>query len=91
MLGFGFAVLLLGPRLLANPRTMKADAHSSSSQANGDHSPAPTHARVKQGRPLSPGPSAVDHQGDSRPPAPKRARKAINCEPCRNSKLKCDR
>ncbi|KAF8227966.1 hypothetical protein L208DRAFT_1490561 [Tricholoma matsutake] len=28
--------------------------------------------------------------GDGRPPT-KRARKAINCEPCRNSKLKCDR
>lgn len=27
---------------------------------------------------------------DARPPT-KRARKAINCEPCRNSKLKCDR
>ncbi|KAF9224345.1 hypothetical protein BS17DRAFT_779660 [Gyrodon lividus] len=27
---------------------------------------------------------------DTRPPT-KRARKAINCEPCRNSKLKCDR
>lgn len=27
---------------------------------------------------------------ENRPPA-KRARKAINCEPCRNSKLKCDR
>ncbi|KAF8845601.1 hypothetical protein BDN67DRAFT_961186 [Paxillus ammoniavirescens] len=27
---------------------------------------------------------------DPRPPT-KRARKAINCEPCRNSKLKCDR
>ena len=28
--------------------------------------------------------------GDTRPPA-KRSRKAINCEPCRASKLKCDR
>ncbi|KAF5387736.1 hypothetical protein D9615_000063 [Tricholomella constricta] len=31
-----------------------------------------------------------DQNGDGRPPT-KRARKAINCEPCRNSKLKCDR
>ncbi|KAF9498391.1 hypothetical protein BDN71DRAFT_1465593 [Pleurotus eryngii] len=31
-----------------------------------------------------------DTQQDGRPPT-KRARKAINCEPCRNSKLKCDR
>ena len=29
-------------------------------------------------------------QPDPRPPA-KRSRKAINCEPCRASKLKCDR
>ncbi|KAH7916140.1 fungal-specific transcription factor domain-containing protein [Hygrophoropsis aurantiaca] len=36
----------------------------------------------------SPPPGSADH--DSRPPT-KRARKAINCEPCRNSKLKCDR
>ncbi|KAM6495681.1 Fungal specific transcription factor domain containing protein [Amanita muscaria] len=31
-----------------------------------------------------------DTPTDGRPPT-KRARKAINCEPCRNSKLKCDR
>jgi hypothetical protein len=31
-----------------------------------------------------------DGPSDGRPPT-KRARKAINCEPCRNSKLKCDR
>ncbi|KAG6919321.1 hypothetical protein DXG01_007454 [Tephrocybe rancida] len=31
-----------------------------------------------------------EQNGDGRPPT-KRARKAINCEPCRNSKLKCDR
>ncbi|TFK29338.1 hypothetical protein FA15DRAFT_582359 [Coprinopsis marcescibilis] len=36
-----------------------------------------------------PGHSA-DQPNDGRPPT-KRARKAINCEPCRNSKLKCDR
>lgn len=39
----------------------------------------------------SPTPGASGEQnGDGRPPT-KRARKAINCEPCRNSKLKCDR
>ncbi|OBZ71773.1 hypothetical protein A0H81_08203 [Grifola frondosa] len=32
-----------------------------------------------------------DPSTDARPNPPKRARKAINCEPCRNSKLKCDR
>ncbi|KAG6866009.1 hypothetical protein C0991_009681 [Blastosporella zonata] len=31
-----------------------------------------------------------EQNGDGRPPT-KRARKAINCEPCRSSKLKCDR
>ncbi|KAJ7667601.1 hypothetical protein DFH06DRAFT_1183020 [Mycena polygramma] len=39
----------------------------------------------------SPAPgSSADHNGDGPRPT-KRARKAINCEPCRNSKLKCDR
>ncbi|OSD01799.1 hypothetical protein PYCCODRAFT_1412051 [Trametes coccinea BRFM310] len=51
--------------------------------------------RTKQARVRSPGHGAPNesHDGpsaDARPP-PKRARKAINCEPCRNSKLKCDR
>ncbi|KIY45983.1 hypothetical protein FISHEDRAFT_48384 [Fistulina hepatica ATCC 64428] len=32
----------------------------------------------------------AESSADGRPPT-KRARKAINCEPCRNSKLKCDR
>ncbi|KAI0733456.1 hypothetical protein C8Q72DRAFT_754676, partial [Fomitopsis betulina] len=41
-------------------------------------------------------PTPPDEDGDrtgseTRQPPPKRARKAINCEPCRNSKLKCDR
>ncbi|KAG1773830.1 hypothetical protein EDD22DRAFT_984110 [Suillus occidentalis] len=34
--------------------------------------------------------SPPPNEHDQRPPT-KRARKAINCEPCRNSKLKCDR
>ncbi|KZT26906.1 hypothetical protein NEOLEDRAFT_1161830 [Neolentinus lepideus HHB14362 ss-1] len=41
----------------------------------------------------SPPPGGSGDQGSTegaRPPA-KRARKAINCEPCRSSKLKCDR
>ena len=49
-----------------------------------------TTAGVVRGR-TSPTPGASGEQGaDGRPPT-KRARKAINCEPCRNSKLKCDR
>ncbi|KAJ7590740.1 hypothetical protein C8J56DRAFT_540993 [Mycena floridula] len=60
-------------------------------------STSPTASRPKAGRysnsagtvrgRTSPVPG--DPNGDSRPQ--KRARKAINCEPCRNSKLKCDR
>ncbi|KAF8656412.1 hypothetical protein AX16_002556 [Volvariella volvacea WC 439] len=41
-------------------------------------------------RPRSPSGPGGDTTGDGRPPT-KRVRKAINCEPCRNSKLKCDR
>ena len=72
----------------------------SSSHTNGDHSPPsaapqPPPPRVKQSRPHSPVPSSSGQQqqsqSEARPPPPKRARKAINCEPCRNSKLKCDR
>ncbi|KIP09834.1 hypothetical protein PHLGIDRAFT_102139 [Phlebiopsis gigantea 11061_1 CR5-6] len=64
------------------------------SQANGgDPATLLAHVRVKHPRPLSPPPPAAHdhHSTDTRPSAPKRARKAINCEPCRNSKLKCDR
>ncbi|KDQ64995.1 hypothetical protein JAAARDRAFT_64792 [Jaapia argillacea MUCL 33604] len=64
-----------------------------------------SNSRSKHGRGSNSGSAAgtvrsrsppVTHAGDQgssesgRPPA-KRARKAINCEPCRNSKLKCDR
>ncbi|EIW62139.1 uncharacterized protein TRAVEDRAFT_163947 [Trametes versicolor FP-101664 SS1] len=60
--------------------------------------PAPASApaaRTKQVRVRSPSGSGANEgnessSADARPP-PKRARKAINCEPCRNSKLKCDR
>ncbi|KAJ7762809.1 hypothetical protein DFH07DRAFT_705596, partial [Mycena maculata] len=38
----------------------------------------------------APGGSSAEQNGDGPRPT-KRARKAINCEPCRNSKLKCDR
>ena len=62
---------------------------------NGSHSPvaSTSQARVKHSRPHSPVLAAADpsQAHDFKPPAPKRARKAINCEPCRNSKLKCDR
>ncbi|GJE84775.1 Zn(II)2Cys6 transcription factor [Phanerochaete sordida] len=71
------------------------DETSPSSPVNGDRASSSTAPgqRVKHARPLSPGPAAADpHSADAgRPTAPKRARKAINCEPCRSSKLKCDR
>ncbi|KAH9943012.1 uncharacterized protein BXZ73DRAFT_87457 [Epithele typhae] len=63
--------------------------------ANATSSVSLSTPRIKQVRGRSPGPSGIHDLMDSggpdvRPP-PKRARKAINCEPCRNSKLKCDR
>ncbi|CAL1702050.1 unnamed protein product [Somion occarium] len=59
-------------------------------QADGESAPT-GQSRHKQPRSHSPGPSSSNHPSGSRPPPTKRARKAINCEPCRNSKLKCDR
>ncbi|KAJ7499349.1 fungal-specific transcription factor domain-containing protein [Mycena latifolia] len=59
----------------AGPRP-KPPKTSSTGTVRGRTSPAPG--------------SSADHNGDGPRPT-KRARKAINCEPCRNSKLKCDR
>ncbi|KAF8556252.1 hypothetical protein OG21DRAFT_1409288 [Imleria badia] len=63
-----------------------ADPSSSSAAVprSKPHRAATTSAAVRSRTSPTPG----DH--DPRPPT-KRARKAINCEPCRNSKLKCDR
>lgn len=63
-----------------------ADPSSSSPAVprSKQHRAATTSAAVRPRTSPTPG----DH--DPRPPT-KRARKAINCEPCRNSKLKCDR
>ncbi|KAI0786459.1 hypothetical protein C8Q75DRAFT_771832 [Abortiporus biennis] len=58
---------------------------------SGNGGVAPGEPRVKHPRSRSPVPSTSQSTiPESRPPT-KRARKAINCEPCRNSKLKCDR
>ncbi|KAF9452002.1 hypothetical protein P691DRAFT_722737 [Macrolepiota fuliginosa MF-IS2] len=68
-----------------------ADDHSSvvsPSSARPKGSRSTTSGTVRQR--TSPPPGTQDQNGDGRPPT-KRARKAINCEPCRNSKLKCDR
>ncbi|GBE79222.1 hypothetical protein SCP_0204190 [Sparassis crispa] len=51
----------------------------------------PAKAGTKQSRMRSPSLSTTAEGSSSRLHAPKRARKAINCEPCRTSKLKCDR
>jgi hypothetical protein len=62
------------------------DDDPTSSQA--PHRPKPPRSATSGAvRPRSP---TNAENGDGRPPT-KRARKAINCEPCRNSKLKCDR
>ncbi|RPD62045.1 hypothetical protein L226DRAFT_535426 [Lentinus tigrinus ALCF2SS1-7] len=70
-----------------------SNGHLSTVAASGPSSGSAP--RTKQVRVRSPGANgtvdSADNGGpDARPP-PKRARKAINCEPCRNSKLKCDR
>jgi hypothetical protein len=67
------------------PDDTNADPPSSSAPRPKQHRPASTTTPSVRSR-TSPPPG--DH--DPRPPT-KRARKAINCEPCRNSKLKCDR
>ncbi|TCD70451.1 hypothetical protein EIP91_003212 [Steccherinum ochraceum] len=67
-----------------------ADSEASSSTSPTVQTAQP---RVKHPRSQSPSNASLPSQtlNDSRPGPPKRARKAINCEPCRNSKLKCDR
>ena len=93
--------LLSPPRSLRPPLHVRMPAtqpgnsngHLSAVAASGSGSqPAP---RTKQVRVRSPGANGVgdsaDNGGSDARPPPKRARKAINCEPCRNSKLKCDR
>ncbi|KIY71772.1 hypothetical protein CYLTODRAFT_418491 [Cylindrobasidium torrendii FP15055 ss-10] len=58
-------------------------------QSSASRSKPPRTGLVTGGiRPRSPT-APGETNGDARPQ--KRARKAINCEPCRNSKLKCDR
>ena len=75
---------------------MADDSNNNLPTAN---STSPTSARPKPVRSSTAGvvrtrspppPGSSTEQSNDRPPT-KRARKAINCEPCRNSKLKCDR
>ncbi|PFH52563.1 hypothetical protein AMATHDRAFT_1965 [Amanita thiersii Skay4041] len=67
-----------------------ADNTNSSTSPSAPRPKPQRSAGTVRGR-TSPTPaSSNDPPADGRPPT-KRARKAINCEPCRNSKLKCDR
>ncbi|KAI5124760.1 hypothetical protein M0805_005394 [Coniferiporia weirii] len=69
------------PRHSMNPRPtqrLKIE-HSDTAQIASDHDNATRSPTAER-----------DFQSSGKPPA-KRARKAINCEPCRSSKLKCDR
>ncbi|KAF5333453.1 hypothetical protein D9611_002362 [Ephemerocybe angulata] len=69
---------------------MTDDAQPSTSPSTSRPKPARTNTiGTVRARGNSP-PGSSEGPSDGRPPT-KRARKAINCEPCRNSKLKCDR
>jgi hypothetical protein len=78
---------LLCPRRYPLPRTMSEDHPSKQRRASRsaitNTAPAKHLVRPRPGSPTR------EHQDDSRPT--KRTRKAINCAPCRTSKLKCDR
>ncbi|KAF9821044.1 hypothetical protein IEO21_01021 [Rhodonia placenta] len=61
-----------------------AHGHATAGKTNIRAAPTPSLPDSAEGR---------DRSGslEVRQPPAKRARKAVNCEPCRNSKLKCDR
>ena len=69
------------------PHTMSEDHASKHRKASRSAitNPAPAKQLVR----ARPGSPSQETQDDTRPA--KRTRKAINCEPCRGSKLKCDR
>ncbi len=77
------------------PATQHASSNGHLSAVSASGSPSGSAPRTKQVRVRSPGANgtgdSTDNGGSDARPPPKRARKAINCEPCRNSKLKCDR
>jgi len=80
------------PSLSCRREGIMADDNSNNPSSSSSAPPRPKPPRsatvVGTVRPRNSSPS--DQNGDGRPPT-KRARKPINCEPCRNSKLKCDR
>ncbi|KIK65721.1 hypothetical protein GYMLUDRAFT_39227 [Collybiopsis luxurians FD-317 M1] len=72
---------------------MPEDSSSSSATVSSSRPKPPKSSQtagvVRARASPTPGSTADSSSADTRPQ--KRARKAINCEPCRNSKLKCDR
>lgn len=67
---------------------MDASSHSQhNTQRPSTARPTATNHALKH---KSPDTDASPDAASSRPPA-KRVRKAVNCEPCRASKLKCDK
>ena len=78
---------LLYPRLYPPPHMMSEDHASKRRKAS--RSAITSTAPAKQLVRPRPGSPARESEDDIRPA--KRTRKAINCEPCRSSKLKCNR
>ncbi|KAJ7229035.1 hypothetical protein GGX14DRAFT_416406 [Mycena pura] len=72
------------------PDESSASASSTSPVAPRPKPPKTPSTGTIRGRTSPPPNSSLEPNGDGPRPT-KRARKAINCEPCRNSKLKCDR
>lgn len=76
--------LMVDSDLLSSPTADTASRPSARSKQPRSQQPS---SNVRQRSPSNnDGSSHPDHKVPT-----KRARKAINCEPCRNSKLKCDR
>jgi hypothetical protein len=86
----GLFILLTVPCLLTTTMTDDGPAGSSASSRPKPSRTATTAGTVRARAGSPPPGQSGEGTSDGRPPA-KRARKAINCEPCRNSKLKCDR
>ncbi|RDB20541.1 putative transcriptional regulatory protein C1F7.11c [Hypsizygus marmoreus] len=69
---------------------MPDDNPTASTSSSAGPRPKPSRSSTTTGTVRGRTSPSGEQNSDGRPPT-KRARKAINCEPCRNSKLKCDR
>lgn len=90
-----FSPLFLCPLLISPKNSQMPDESSPSTSSTSPVAPRPKPPKTSstgtvRGR-TSPVPGSSSEQNGDGPRPTKRARKAINCEPCRNSKLKCDR